>query len=204
MVVRVARRAAAVPGVRVVVASGDAPVLAACEVALVESIRTPKELPSGTHRVGAAVASLGIDGVPVVNVQGDEPFVEPADIEAALAAVESGAPIATLAAPLLGDPHCRDRVKVRVSASGTAEAFSRLSLGAPHWQHLGLYAFAPGMLRELLTLPETPGERLERLEQLRWLEHGHAIHVARVRRAGLAVDTPEDLRAARDAAARSL
>lgn len=203
MVVRVARRAARVGGVRVVVASGDPPVLAACEDAGVASVRTEVELPSGTHRVGAAVRILGVAGVPVVNLQGDEPFVDPEHIEAALLAVESGAAIATLAAPLQGDPHEADRVKVAMGPDGLAVAFSRRALGPPHWQHLGLYAFAPGVLPDLLALPESVGERRERLEQLRWLEAGRQIHVVRVRRAALSVDTPDDLRAARDAAARS-
>jgi 3-deoxy-manno-octulosonate cytidylyltransferase (CMP-KDO synthetase) len=192
-----------VPGLRVVVASGDAPVLAACRSAGVDALQTPTELPSGTHRVGRAAAQLGADDVPVINVQGDEPFVEPADVGAVLEALESGAEIATLAAPLLGDPDAPDRVKVRMSPEGLAQAFSRADLGLPRWQHLGLYGFAPGVLPRLLALPETAGERRERLEQLRWLEHGHPIHVRRVRRAALSVDTPDDLRAARAAVARS-
>jgi len=202
MVVRVARRLRRVAGLRVVVASGDGPILAACSRAGVDSVGTPVDLPSGTHRVGHAVEVLGAVDVPVLNVQGDEPFVETESVETLLEAVEHGALIATLAAPLQGDPGLPERVKVRVGEGGRAVAFSREDLGEPRLQHLGMYAFGPGVLPRLLSLPETEGERRERLEQLRWLEHGHPIEVRCVRRAPLAVDTPEDLRAARAAVAR--
>ena len=204
MVVRVARRLRQVPGLRVVVASGDTPILSACVRAGVETVETPMELPSGTHRVGHAVGVLGAGDLPVLNVQGDEPFVEAESVETLLAAVGQGAQIATLAAPFVGDPSARERVKVRVDDAGQAVAFSREDLGAPRLQHLGMYAFGAGVLPLLLSLSETEGERRERLEQLRWLEHGHPIHVRCVRRAPLAVDTPDDLRAARAAVARRL
>ncbi|MEC7948037.1 MAG: 3-deoxy-manno-octulosonate cytidylyltransferase [Myxococcota bacterium] len=204
MVVRVARRASFLPGVRVVVASGDGPVLDVCSRAGVASVLTPRHVPSGTHRVGLAVEALGSPDVPIVNVQGDEPFVEPEHMDAALRLIEGGAMIGTVAAPLRGDPENPDRVKVRFGEDGLAIAFSRQPLGHPEWQHLGLYAFSAGVLPQLLTLPETAGERAERLEQLRWLEHGHPIHVSPVRRSGLSVDTPDDLKAARQAVASSL
>jgi len=202
MVVRVARRLRRAPGLRVVVATGDAPILAACSRAGVDTVETPVDLPSGTHRVGHAVRALGAGGVPVLNVQGDEPFVETESVELLLDALDEGAGIATLAAPYAGDPGVPERVKVRVDAAGRAVAFSRRDLGEPRLQHLGMYGFGVGVLPLLLSLPETEGERRERLEQLRWLEHGHPIEVRCVRRAPLAVDTPEDLRAARAAAVR--
>lgn len=204
MVVRVARRAASLPDVRVVVASGDAPILDVCARAGVESVATPRAVPSGTHRVGLAVEALGGPPVPIVNVQGDEPFVEPEHIDSALGLIEGGATISTVAAPLRGDPDNPDRVKVRFAENGLALAFSRQPLGPPDWQHLGLYAFSAGVLPELLALPETAGERAECLEQLRWLENGHPIHVSPVRRGGLSVDTPDDLEAAREAVASIL
>ena len=204
MVVRVARRVARVPDIRVIVASGDSAILDACAQAEVEAVATPTELPSGTDRVGHAAEALGFTDGPILNIQGDEPFVEASSVERLLEALEAGAAIATLAAPLEGDPRTPSRVKVRIGPDGRAIAFSRTDLGPPHWQHLGMYGFGAAVLPRLLALPPSEGERRERLEQLRWLENGHAIHVRCVRRAALAVDTPEDLRAARAAVARSL
>ncbi len=199
MVVRVARRAAAAPGVdRVLIASGDAPILAAAFAHGVEAVETPRELPSGTHRVAHAAACLRARIV--VNVQGDEPFVDPEHI-AAVAAAVGPAPVATLVAPLDGDPADPARVKARLDASDHAVDFSRVPGPPPWWQHLGLYAFDAATLPRLVSLPETTRERAERLEQLRWLEHRVRIRVVRVRRAGLAVDTPEDLERARRALA---
>jgi 3-deoxy-manno-octulosonate cytidylyltransferase (CMP-KDO synthetase) len=195
MVVRVWERARRAPGIdRVLIATDDARVAeaaasAGAEVALTGSCET------GTDRVAAAVA--GTTARVVVNVQGDEPFVDPDAIARVAAAVDEDAPIATASAPLhaadVADPA---RVKVVTDAFGRALYFSRLPLPCARL-HVGLYAFSAPALAAVAALPPSPLERAERLEQLRWLEAGFAVRVVPVPTVSLSVDTPADLDRAR-------
>ena len=159
MVVRVARRVARVPDIRVIVASGDSAILDACAQAEVEAVATPTELPSGTDRVGHAAEALGFTDGPILNIQGDEPFVEASSVERLLEALEAGAAIATLAAPLEGDPRTPSRVKVRIARTAGQSPFSNrpaATLAAPG------HVFGAAVLPRLLALPPSEGERRER------------------------------------------
>lgn len=198
MVVRVARRVRQSQVDGVFIASGDGPILDAARAHGIAAIETARDLPSGTHRVAAAAGTL--DAQVVVNVQGDEPFIDPSHVDAVAGAI-GPATVATLAAPLGGDPHDPSTVKARFDVHGYATAFSRSAGSPPWWHHVGLYAFDAAALPGLVALPETPAERRERLEQLRWLDHGVRIRIVRVRRAALSVDTPDDLERARRALA---
>jgi 3-deoxy-manno-octulosonate cytidylyltransferase (CMP-KDO synthetase) len=200
MVVRVARRAAQAQRVTgVVVATGDEEIIGVARAHDVAVAPTPQDFQNGTHRVAWVTSQLAQRPQVVINVQGDEPFVDPDHVDAIAEAVLRGSAIATLAAPLAEGVEDRQRVKVQWDENGDALAFSRRPLGPPHWLHLGVYGFQPATLERLVALPETAGERRERLEQLRWLDHGHKIRMVTVRRAGLSVDTPEDLARARAA-----
>lgn len=203
MIVRVWERVRAVPAVdTVLVATDDARIAevardAGAEVAMTGPCAT------GTDRVAEA-ARLHAPGLRetdvVVNVQGDEPFVDPADIGAVAAAV-GDCPIATASAPLLGDPTDPARVKVVTDHTGRALYFSRLPVpsGGPWRVHVGVYAFAAWALAEVAALPPSPLERAESLEQLRWLQAGYAIRVVPVAVAHFSIDTPADLERARRA-----
>ncbi len=223
MIVRVwenARRARTLA--RVVVATDDERVARVVRDAGGEAVLTDPAIPSGTDRVLAAARILAGTGstrsaVPVpapdpvpdigVNIQGDEPLLDASSIDAAVGALESGCDVATLAAPLddpakFRDPNC---VKVVLAGDGTALYFSRAPIpfprdaldGVPPAQallHVGLYAFRYPALERLASLPPSDLERIESLEQLRWLTHGAArIAVARIARPTIAVDTPEDV-----------
>jgi 3-deoxy-manno-octulosonate cytidylyltransferase (CMP-KDO synthetase) len=142
----------------------------------------------------------------VVNLQGDEPLIEPEAIETLVAALAPGVAMATLARPLgdgeLGRPQV---VKVVTDLRGDALYFSRAAI--PHRRaggesplaraHVGIYAFTAAFLQEFASLPPGRLEAEESLEQLRALEHGHRIRVADTRYRGFGVDTPEDLERAR-------
>ncbi len=139
----------------------------------------------------------------VVNVQGDEPLLPPAMIDQLVALIrKGGAPMATLCRPLekgeRADPNC---VKVVMDNAGRALYFSRANIPhdrdgqgrpAPVGLHVGIYAYRADFLQKLARLEPTPLEQLEKLEQLRALENGHAIAVGSTRLASLAVDTPAD------------
>lgn len=192
MIGRVVERALCVPGVaRVVVATDH---VAIADVArahgAVAALTGPAR--SGTHRVADAIAALGWTG-PVVNVQGDQPLVDPAAVARVVARLAAGAAIATLAAPYVGDPGDPHRVKVIV-AGGRALWFSRapIPVGGPWWQHVGVYGFAPGALAAAIAAPPG-GSAREDLEQLAWLEAGLPIAVDLVDDAPPGVDTPEHL-----------
>ncbi len=169
--------------------------------------------PSGTHRVAEAARWLRAaghlpgDGV-VVNVQADEPFVDPEAVARVARAVApagtGGARIATGAAPLEVPLAAETaRVKVVTDARGHALYFSRAAIpsGGPFRVHVGIYAFGVETLSALADLPEDgPAAALEaseRLEQLRWLASGHAIRVVDLERGGDSIDTAEDLARAR-------
>jgi len=187
----------------VIVATDDARIAAACAAFGARAVMTSPAHATGTDRIAEAAAAL--DAAIVVNVQGDEPliagFVIDAVVDALAAAPERG--IATAVhradADAATDPN---RVKVVMDRSGDALYFSRAAI--PHtfrddaapalWQHVGLYAYRRELLLELVTLPQTPAERAERLEQLRALEHGHEIRCAVIDGwRSVPVDVPEDV-----------
>lgn len=180
----------------VVVATDDERIAkVAGEFARVEMTRG--DHPSGTDRI--AEVALAMQAEIVVNVQGDEPFVDPALVDALVVAVRQGAVIATACAPFEGDPAEPSRVKVVRSAKGQALYFSRAPIpaGGPYYQHIGLYAFRRATLLQVTALPPSPLEQSERLEQLRWLEAGLPIQLVPTQAPSLAVDTPADLARAR-------
>jgi 3-deoxy-manno-octulosonate cytidylyltransferase (CMP-KDO synthetase) len=217
MVVRVARQAALAGARRVVVAADDARVVAACQGHGVDAVLTRVDHASGSDRLAEACTLLGLDGADiVVNVQGDEPLIDPALIRecADLLQADAEAVIAT-AAHAIANPADfvnPNVVKVVLDARSRALYFSRSPL--PWWRdastpgqpalpaardggalrHIGLYAYRAGYLRRFPSLAMAPLERLESLEQLRVLWHGDRIvvHVAPQAPPG-GVDTPEDL-----------
>lgn len=193
-------RARAAPGVaRVVVLTDDTSVEAAVRAFGGDVLRTRPDHPSGTDRCAEAAAELDVDVV--VNLQADEPFVEPQDLADLAAAVgDGGAEIATLGHPFEHAAHRADpsAVKALVGADGLATGFRRADPGIPAegvevLHHLGVYAFDRARLLAFPALGPTAGEQRERLEQLRALEHGWRIRVLRARAPAFGIDTPEDL-----------
>jgi 3-deoxy-manno-octulosonate cytidylyltransferase (CMP-KDO synthetase) len=167
------------------------------------------EHPSGTDRI-AEVARKHLRDVDVlVNIQGDEPELDPANIDLLVATMEeSGAEMATLGTPIrsraeLDSPSC---VKIALAEDGRALYFSRSAIpfvrdvepdellagGTPWLLHLGVYAYRREFLLRLTSLPPSRLERLEKLEQLRALEAGASIKVAVVEHRAVGIDTPED------------
>lgn len=196
MVVHVADRARLATRVdRVVVATDDARVAEAVRSYGHEAWMTSEACAAGSDRV-AEVAS-GLSAEIVVNVQGDEPLIDPGTLDAVIAAmVDPAVQVATAAAPLHADEALDpSRVKVVCDPTGRALYFSRAPIphGGPWWIHLGIYAFRREALLRFAALAPSPLEGVERLEQLRLLENGVPIQVVPVPRPAQAVDTPEDL-----------
>jgi len=161
---------------------------------------------SGTDRV-AEVASAFEDVDLVVNVQGDEPLIDPGAIDAAILPLleEPAIPMGTLKKKIedpreTADPNV---VKVVLDFDGNALYFSRAPIPwvrdrqgpvhAQHMKHLGLYAFRRAALLDFPTLPLGDLERIEQLEQLRWMENGYKIRVAETQHDSVSVDVPEDV-----------
>lgn len=214
MVVRVAQRARVSSARRVVVATDDARVIAACQSHGVEAIMTRSDHLSGSDRLAEASEILQLsDQDIVVNVQGDEPLISPESIDAVaqLLAKRDDCTMSTLAHALddveeFASPHV---VKVVLDARDTALYFSRAPIawwrdGFSHGisklpstaplRHVGLYAYRVQFLRLFPQLKPAPLEMLESLEQLRALWHGYriAVHVSE-HAPGPGIDTPEDL-----------
>ncbi len=220
MVVRVAQRAALSAAARVVVAADDPRIVQACEAHGVQAILTRVDHASGSDRLAEACAQLGLAGDSiVVNVQGDEPLMDPRLINAVAALLparpEARMGTAAHAIDTLADYENPNVVKVVLDDRGLAHYFSRAPIpfardhaGAAWWQntsgavpagfaplrHIGIYSYRADFLREFPTLPQAPTEVMEALEQLRALWHGHriAVHVTDTA-PGPGVDTPEDL-----------
>ncbi len=195
MVVRVMARAQRARRIsRVIVATDDDRILDAVRAHGGEAMLTASSHRSGTDRICEVTERLSLSGV-VVNVQGDEPLIEPAVIDALVEAMQRGVAVATVAAPLDGDPADPACVKVVTDADGRALYFSRapIPFGGPYRQHIGLYAFRPDALARFASLPRGRLERRESLEQLRFLEAGMTIAVVDVEGAAPSVDTPADL-----------
>jgi len=176
------------------------------------AVMTRPDHPNGTSRLHEAATTLGLapDDI-VVNVQGDEPELEPGLIEAAVEALQTATNprvvIATIASPFAAgqDPANPAIVKVVRRADGTALYFSRALIpfdrdnrrdpAAAPLKHVGLYAYRRRFLADYVTLPPTPLEQAEQLEQLRALEHGYEIAVAIRVVSSHGIDTPEQYRA---------
>lgn len=211
MVLHVADQARAASLIdRVIVAAPDPEIIDVVVKDGGEAMLTGDEHPNGTSRLAEVVTRLGGDidpGSIVVNVQGDEPELDPSAIDAVITALEAdpGADMATIAAPWdpQDDPDDPSIVKVVRSAHGRALYFSRsripfvrdpenrTSPSAAPLRHVGLYAYRIEFLARFGAWPESPLERLESLEQLRVLEHGGAIAVAIHPASGSGIDTPE-------------
>jgi 3-deoxy-manno-octulosonate cytidylyltransferase (CMP-KDO synthetase) len=205
MVRHVWERARRVPGMsEVAIATPDEEIVRAAEAFGARAIRTAITHRSGTDRLAEAAENMDLapDDI-VVNIQGDEPLLEPAAIEAVLAPLllYTSLPMSSLMCPCpeedLDNPGC---VKVVCACDGTALYFSRARLPYPHnpgpapvMQHVGLYAYRRYFLALFASLPPTPLEQTESLEQLRALEHGYRIGMARVEEAPVGVDTLDDL-----------
>lgn len=215
MVVRVALQARQSAADRVVVAADDTSIMQACTTHGVEALLTRADHPSGSDRLAEACTQLGLHGDDlVVNVQGDEPLIDPALIDA-VAQVLACAPSASMGTAAhriatLADYLNPNVVKVVCNAQGLAHYFSRAPIpfnrdhADTQWwsensdyaplRHVGIYAYKAGFLRSFPQLTPAPTEQLESLEQLRALWHGHqiAVHITQ-NPPGTGVDTPEDL-----------
>jgi 3-deoxy-manno-octulosonate cytidylyltransferase (CMP-KDO synthetase) len=206
VIAHVVSRARRARGVDVVaVATDDERIARAAERAGAEAIVTGGA-PTGTDRVAEAARKLVPPAEVVVNLQGDEPLIEPDAIEALVGAMGAGVEMATLARPLAEGELSRPQVvKVVTDRRGDALYFSRAAI--PHRRaggesplaraHVGIYAFTAAFLQEFAALPPGRLEQEESLEQLRALEHGHRIRVADTGYAGFGIDVPEDLERAR-------
>ena len=169
---------------------------------------TSDQHPSGTDRLAEVVARRACDAA--VNVQGDEPLIDPAVIDAVARAL-AGAEISTAATPIrdAADYDNPNVVKVVVNAAGRALYFSRRTIpfvrdaasrpvaeqlaAFPFLKHLGIYGYRRDTLLRLVRFPVSPLETAEKLEQLRALEHGIEIAVVRVNYDSIGVDVPEDV-----------
>ena len=208
MIVHVLRRAQRAGIGEAVVATDSEAIQAAVEKSGGRAVMTRADHGSGSDRIFEALEALDPEHriEIVVNVQGDLPTIDPADIRAALAPLSDPAvDIATLAA-VITDPTERTNPNV-VKVSGTTIAPNRFraitftradATGAgPHYHHIGLYAYRRAALERFVKLPPSANEQRERLEQLRALDAGMRIDVALVKSVPLGVDTPEELAKAR-------
>jgi 3-deoxy-manno-octulosonate cytidylyltransferase (CMP-KDO synthetase) len=175
-----------------------------------EVIMTDPALPSGTDRVFAAIQDKEADLV--VNLQGDEPFIEPSIIDQLFSALAEGdVAMATLCCPITDESEYRNpnTVKVVLNNSGFALYFSRSPIPYVNnskfkiqnskfvYKHIGIYGFTRSFLEQFVALPKSPLEETESLEQLRVLENGHRIKVLATDYHGFGIDTPDDLERAR-------
>jgi 3-deoxy-manno-octulosonate cytidylyltransferase (CMP-KDO synthetase) len=153
------------------------------------------EFHSGTDRIAAALDLLGEEFPQIVNVQGDEPLIDAEAIDRVVETLEKGdSDMATLACPLENEEELRSRdvVKVVAALDGTALYFSRAPLAGAQ-RHVGLYGYQTAVLRALASLPPSPLERAESLEQLRALQNGFKIRLLQTNKPHLGVDRPEDV-----------
>jgi len=190
---------------RVIVATDDDRILKAVEAFGGEARMTRADHRTGTERVAEVAAH--VEGDVFVNVQGDEPLLDPAAVDRAVDALleEPRAGVATVATPIKSPADIMDPnvCKVVLDFEENALYFSRAPIPwvrdsagkvqVRHLKHLGLYVFERDALLEYPTLPQGELERIEQLEQLRWLENGWKIRVAEVEHDAISVDVAEDV-----------
>jgi 3-deoxy-manno-octulosonate cytidylyltransferase (CMP-KDO synthetase) len=188
---------------RIVVATDDKRIADAVTAFGGEAVMTSAAHRSGTDRLAEAAEKLKLpDDDIVVNVQGDEPDIPPHCVDTLVDLLAgSSAPMATLVTPLPADQAADpNKVKAVFSADGKALYFSRSAIPfdrddtgrAEYFLHLGVYAYRVAFLKTFASLPPTPLETAEKLEQLRALEHGYRIAAAVVEYDGVGIDTTED------------
>ena len=199
MVVHVCQQAAAASSIdRVLVAADGEEIKSAVQRHGYECVLTDPDHPNGTSRINEAVQN--IDCEIVVNVQGDEPELDPTDIDRAVACLREHdeCSVATLATPFESGQDASDPnlVKVQCDEHGRAIGFSRsMPPTGDAFRHIGLYVYRRAFLPVYVTLPPTIEEEQERLEQLRILGHGHRIGITIVPMGRSGIDTPEQYEA---------
>ncbi len=189
---------------KVIIATDNEKIVAAAETFGAECIMTSVEHKSGTDRIAEAVADMDVDIV--VNLQADEPEIDPGNIDylAQLLIDNPGYPMATFAAEFqnaqqIADPNI---VKVITDCNNRAIYFSRFPIPydrdksgvgniKQYLRHLGIYAYRKTFLLKITTLPQTPLEKIEKLEQLRAIENGYKILVGKVKHTCDGIDTPQ-------------
>jgi 3-deoxy-manno-octulosonate cytidylyltransferase (CMP-KDO synthetase) len=216
MIVHVWRRAVEADLGPVVVACAEREIADAVRSAGGEAVLTDPALPSGTDRVHQALERLDPERrfARVVNLQGDLPTLDPADLARVVEPLDRlGTDIGTLAAATEDEAERASASVVKAVTSllpdeptlGRALYFTRATAPSgpgPVWHHIGIYAFTRDALERFATLPPSPLELRERLEQLRALENGMTIGLRLVEEAPFGVDTPEDLERARESIER--
>lgn len=182
-----------------------------------EVMMTSPNHKSGTDRCAEAYEKLGCKADIIINVQGDEPFIEPAQIESLIKCFDNeNIDIATLVKPFSAEDNIEalenpNSPKVVLNGANEAIYFSRSvipylrEMERSEWlkhhafyKHIGIYAFRADVLGEVARLQQTPLEKAEKLEQLRWLENGYKIGVGVTDIETIGIDTPEDLQKAED------
>lgn len=192
-----------------VIVATDDPRIADCVRALeipdVQVAMTRDDHPTGTDRIAEAVQTMDVDAV--INVQGDEPLIDPALIDQLAEVIASGEwDMATAAAPIEDEAQINDPsiVKALFDRHGQALYFSRAAIphirepnGVPpegtYWRHIGIYAYRRDYLLKFVAEPPCPIENMEKLEQLRALDMGCRMKVVKTNDFGIGVDTPEDI-----------
>lgn len=191
----------------VLVATDDQRIIdavASFDIPGVKAVMTRANHPSGTDRIAEAVANEPADVI--INVQGDEPLMDPALIDRLAAVMASGDwDMATAAAPIQSEDDLKNPavVKAVFARDGQALYFSRSVIphvrdagtdaASTHWRHIGIYAYRRDYLLKLVAEPPCRLENLEKLEQLRALHIGCRMNVLQVEDVGIGVDTPEDI-----------
>ncbi|MFA5687962.1 MAG: 3-deoxy-manno-octulosonate cytidylyltransferase [Kiritimatiellales bacterium] len=191
----------------VVVATDDQRIIDAVNdfgIAGVKAVMTRRDHPTGTDRIAEAVSGETCDAL--INIQGDEPLIDPALIDRLAGIISTGDwDMATAATPIENANDLNDPAKVKVvfAHDGRALYFSRATIPAvrdagmdtdgAHWRHIGIYAYRRNYLLKLVNEPPCQLENLEKLEQLRALYIGCRMNVLQVNESGIGVDTPEDI-----------
>ena len=194
---------------KLVVATDDVRIMEHVQSFGGEAVMTGADHPSGTDRCWDALQQLGADYQYIINIQGDEPFLDPEQIDELAAILSDGTvELATQMIPVTNYEELFDRGEVKIVLNTNAEAlyFSRMVIPFikgvdetewhkhnTYYRHVGLYAYRRDVLEKITKLPVSSLERAESLEQLRWLEHGFKIKCVPTRFESHCIDTPEDI-----------
>lgn len=196
------------------VATDDSRIFDAVERFGGKAVMTRADHKSGTDRIEEAAEKIGTDADVIVNVQGDEPFIQPSQIETLCALFDNpSTQIATLGKPFTSMDAAKNpnSPKIVTDNNGFALYFSRSVIpfvrgkeeetwldNYPYLKHLGIYAYRRDVLREVTSLPMSSLEKAESLEQLRWLQNGYRIRVGVTDVETVGIDTPADLQRAEE------